>query len=35
MNCGTMTDPARTEIPEVTEDMFLGGQLRLRQPRRG
>lgn len=30
-----MTDPARTEIPDVTEDMFLGGQLRLRQPRRG
>ncbi len=28
-----MTDPA--EIPDVTEDMFLGGQLRLRQPRRG
>jgi tRNA1(Val) A37 N6-methylase TrmN6 len=28
-----MTDPA--EIPDVTEDMFLGGQLLLRQPRRG
>jgi tRNA1(Val) A37 N6-methylase TrmN6 len=30
-----MTDPARTEAADVTEDMFLGGQLRLRQPRRG
>jgi tRNA1(Val) A37 N6-methylase TrmN6 len=30
-----MTDPAGTEIPDVTEDLFLGGQLRLRQPRRG
>lgn len=30
-----MTDPARTDIPDVTEDMFLDGQLRLRQPRRG
>ncbi|MGL4261352.1 MAG: tRNA1(Val) (adenine(37)-N6)-methyltransferase [Afipia sp.] len=30
-----MTNPAGTDIPDVTEDMFLGGQLRLRQPRRG
>lgn len=30
-----MTDPARADIPDVTEDMFLGGRLRLRQPRRG
>ena len=35
MNCGTMTDPAQAEFADVTEDMFLGGQLRLRQPRRG
>ncbi|CAN5413519.1 methyltransferase [soil metagenome] len=40
MNCGTMidgtmTDLARIELSDVTEDMFLGGQLRLRQPRRG
>jgi tRNA1(Val) A37 N6-methylase TrmN6 len=30
MNCGPMTD-----APELTEDAFLGGQLRLRQPRSG
>lgn len=30
-NCGTMTDSAS----EFTEDAFLGGQLRLRQPRSG
>ena len=30
-NCGPMTDPAA----EFTEDAFLGGQLRLRQPRSG
>src|ERR1700692_974052 len=29
-NCGPMTDPG-----EITEDAFLGGQLRLRQPRSG
>jgi len=32
MNCGTMTEPG---FAEVTEDMILGGQLRLRQPKRG
>src|SRR4030081_3969419 len=30
-NCGPMTDPAL----EVTEDAFLGGQLRLRQLKSG
>src|SRR5713101_5987692 len=30
-NCGPMTDPAR----EFTEDAFLGGRLRLRQPKSG
>lgn len=35
MNCGMMTDPAQTALADVTEDLFLGGQLRLRQPRRG
>ncbi|MDZ4366500.1 MAG: methyltransferase [Afipia sp.] len=30
-----MTDPVQAEFADVTEDMFLGGQLRLRQPRRG
>jgi tRNA1(Val) A37 N6-methylase TrmN6 len=30
-----MTDPAQPALADVTEDMFLGGQLRLRQPRRG
>src|SRR3981189_3426531 len=30
-NCGPMTDPAG----EFTEDAFLGGRLRLRQPRSG
>jgi tRNA1(Val) A37 N6-methylase TrmN6 len=30
-----MTDPAQSDLSDVTEDMFLGGQLRLRQPRRG
>src|SRR6478735_7007700 len=29
-NCGPMTDPG-----EFTEDAFLGGRLRLRQPRSG
>ena len=28
-------DSVQTDIADVTEDMFLGGQLRLRQPRRG
>lgn len=31
MNCGPMSSPAT----DVTEDGFLGGQLRLRQPRSG
>ncbi len=35
MNCGTMTNPVQTEFADVTEDMFLGGQLRLRQLKRG
>src|SRR4030081_2765588 len=30
-NCGPMTDPGR----DFTEDAFLGGQLRLRQPKSG
>src|SRR5580693_6491372 len=30
-NCGPMTDPSG----EFTEDAFLGGQLRLRQPKSG
>src|SRR5882757_7062816 len=30
-NCGPMTD----SISEFTEDAFLGGQLRLRQPKSG
>lgn len=30
MNCGRMSDPG-----ETTEDAFLGGQLRLRQPKTG
>src|SRR6267154_115609 len=30
-NCAPMTDPAG----EVTEDAFLGGRLRLRQPKSG
>ncbi len=30
MNCGPMTDPG-----QFTEDAFLGGQLRLRQPKAG
>src|SRR5512140_2420487 len=29
-NCGLMTDPG-----QFTEDAFLGGQLRLRQPKSG
>src|ERR1700730_4952428 len=33
-NCGPMTDPV-TDAHEFTEDTFLGGQLRLRQPRSG
>lgn len=40
MNCattidGTMTESTGPEILDVTEDMFLDGQLRLCQPRRG
>jgi tRNA1(Val) A37 N6-methylase TrmN6 len=31
MNCGPMTEP----LLETTEDAFLGGQLRLRQPKSG
>src|ERR1700761_5874540 len=31
MNCGPMTEPPG----KTTEDAFLGGQLRLRQPRSG
>ena len=31
-NCGPMTDDS---VAEYTEDAFLGGQLRLRQPRSG
>src|SRR5712671_5742203 len=31
MNCGRMSNPAG----ETTEDAFLGGQLRLRQPKSG
>jgi tRNA1(Val) A37 N6-methylase TrmN6 len=31
MNCGPMTEPAS----ELTEDAFLGGRLRLRQPKSG
>src|ERR1700710_1124877 len=31
MNCGPMTDPTL----ELSEDAFLGGQLRLRQPKSG
>src|SRR5580765_4910590 len=31
MNCGTMTDASL----ECTEDAFLGGRLRLRQPKSG
>src|SRR6195952_5694384 len=31
MNCGPMTDPTL----ELSEDTFLGGQLRLRQPKSG
>jgi tRNA1(Val) A37 N6-methylase TrmN6 len=31
MNCGPMTDP----LFETTEDAFLGGKLRLRQPKSG
>jgi tRNA1(Val) A37 N6-methylase TrmN6 len=34
MNCGPMTDPL-TDAGEFTEDGFLGGQLRLRQPKSG
>ncbi len=30
-----MTEPARTQAEDVTEDAFLGGQLRLKQPRSG
>src|ERR1700753_2289237 len=31
MNCGPMSDA----LAEITEDAFLGGQLRLRQPKSG
>src|SRR6195256_1113038 len=31
MNCGPMTEPTY----ELTEDAFLGGRLRLRQPKSG
>src|SRR5262245_51438190 len=31
MNCGRMSDPAG----DITEDAFLGGRLRLRQPKSG
>src|SRR6201995_4459947 len=31
MNCGPMSDA----LADTTEDSFLGGQLRLRQPRSG
>ena len=31
MNCGPMTEPSG----ELTEDAFLGGRLRLRQPKSG
>jgi len=31
MNCGPMTEP----VGELTEDAFLGGRLRLRQPKSG
>ncbi len=34
-NCGPMTDPAGRLIDDFTEDAFLGGQLRLRQPKSG
>lgn len=34
MNCAPMTELAATEL-DVTEDAFLGGQLRLTQPRSG
>src|SRR5580704_13345468 len=33
-NCGPMADPS-TNPCEFTEDAFLGGQLRLRQPKSG
>lgn len=35
MNCVTMSDPAEDRSEDTTEDLFLGGRLRLRQPRRG
>jgi tRNA1(Val) A37 N6-methylase TrmN6 len=33
MNCGRMSDPSRDT--DTTEDAFLGGKLRLRQPKSG
>ncbi len=35
MNCGPMTDPATEPALDVSEDAFLGGQLRLRQLKSG
>src|SRR4051812_20092052 len=35
-NCGPMTEPGDvTQAGDVTEDGFLGGRLRLRQPKSG
>src|ERR1700704_5934801 len=34
-NCGQMTDPATDPALDVSEDAFLGGQLRLRQLKSG
>lgn len=35
MNCGTMNYATMADPGDITEDMFLDGRLRLRQPRRG
>ena len=35
MNCGPMSERADVTAGDVTEDGFLGGQLRLRQPKLG
>src|SRR5258707_9882635 len=35
MNCEPMTDPATDPALDVSEDAFLGGQLRLRQLKSG
>lgn len=35
MNCGTMIESGQTSLTDVTDDLFLDGRLRLRQPRRG